>query len=218
MSRVRAWSRGGGLGAATAVAVLTSACALVEPSPPADPTREMLPARPVPEAMLEPLGNALVIRVYSGEFTDHADRELLGSPDIVVFDDGLVIAAEQPPFEPDPTYVGLQLDPDELEQVRESLLAADLDNLAAGGQRDRSFCIDCPTAIIRTDISGETIEVAAAGLLTTLTPEYVAQLPYPPEVIAVDRLLNELRDRVRDEGAPYSEPVPLIPIAPCMCG
>lgn len=194
-------------------ALLASACATLEP----DPTRQMLPATPVPDAMLKPLGRALILRTYSGAFIDHEERNLLGPPDVVVFDDGTVVVADTPTADP-PTYRSLRLDADALDELVQDLRAADLDNLAAGGQRDASFCIDCPTVIIRTDVSGDTIEVAAAGLLTTLSAEYVAQLPYPQAVIEVDRLLNRLAERVRNEGVPYFEPVPKIPIAPCMCG
>ena len=198
------------------VLALVSGC--LWPTLPSQSPREMLPATPVPGSMLEPLGSALILRAYSGPFVDHEQRDLQGWPDIIVFDDGSVVVSTSPSFEPDPEYVSIQLDAEEFAAVAEELQEADLRPLAAGGQREGSFCIDCPTTIIRTDVGGDTIEIAAAGLITSLDPDYVANLPYPANVIALDRLLNTLAERARAAGKPYDGSVPEVPIAPCMCG
>lgn len=118
----------------------------------------------------------------------------------------------------DAGYLSLQLTDDELEEITDELLAADLENLGAGDLEGK-LGFDCATAIIRTDVSGNTIEIAAAGLISEgVPPEYIAALPYPPGVIAVDRLLNRLARRVLGDPVPYDEPLPLIPVAPSQSG
>ena len=113
-----------------------------------------------------------------------------------------------------PEFRSIQLTPDEQDELMEQLAAADLSPLAAGGPVGGTFCFDCPTTIIRTDIGGETIEIAAFGLLTDVTERYVSALPYPPGLIAVDRLLDGLVDRVRAaESDPFDRSLPQVPVS-----
>ena len=86
--------------------------------------------------------------------------------------------------------------------------------MAAAAPVGGTFCFDCSTTIIRTDIGSETIEIAAFGLLTDVTERYVSSLPYPPGLIAVDRMLDELVDRVQAaESDPFDRALPEVPVA-----
>jgi len=196
--------------------LLATACA---PLSPPGPTTTPRPGTAPPSEMLEPLGEVLVLRAYSGEFFSHQERTERGFPDIVVFDDGEVVAVSTSEIGIGrPQYASLSLSPDELAQLVDQLAAADWGGLAAGAFRERTRCEDCGTTIIRTDVDGETVEVSAHGLYTDTPPAYVASLPYPESLIELDRTLNELRRRVAAEGQTFEGEVPRIPVSPHIGG
>jgi len=205
-----------------AATVLASACTvLLPPTPSPAPPKPTTPrpGTPPPTEMVEPLGDVLVLRAYSGEFFSHKERTQLGFPDVVVFDDGRVVAVSTSEIGAGrPLYASLMLTSEELTQLSEQLAAAALDGIAVGAFSERTHCFDCGTTIIRTDIDGETIEVSAHGLDTRASPDYVANLPYPETLIELDRTLHEFRQRVAAEGQPFDGDIPQIPVSPASGG
>lgn len=202
------------------VVMLTSACAAltVENEQGTSSTPKFLPNTPPPGELLEPLGSILVLRAYSGPFREHADRDRLAAPDIVVFDDGRVVA-NIALVSDEPQFMFVTLSEEERKELVETLRAANIQPMAFGALEGGMMCGDCPTTILRTDISGETVEVAAEGLLTNVSEQYVAALPYPRGLIAIDRLLNVLLDRVRTwPSEPFVGELPEIPVAPHLAG
>lgn len=193
-----------------------SACAR-PPTPSVREAGSFVPDIPPPSNILPDLGNIFLLRAWSGPFESHEDRTELALPNIVVFDDGRVVADMGTPG--NPNFQLIQLATAESRELRELVASFELMPLAAGDIRDAALCADCPTTIIRTDIEGETIEIAATGLLTDADPRYVAGLPYPRGVIGVDRLLNDLVDRVRNGATGRFEgDLPEIPIASLVHG
>lgn len=210
----------GRLIAALGVLIVATACADLTPAPEefGGKSPSFLPNTLAPSELIEPLGPILILRAYSGPFTDHAERNRSAAPDIVIFDDGLVVANVALVSEP-PKYMAHQLSDAAMADVSQILQAAELRPIAAGGIAGGTLCADCPTTIIRTDLDGETIELAASGLLTTVHPRYVARLPYSKGLIDTDRLLNRLLGAVRRGPAElFVGDLPEIPAAPLVSG
>jgi hypothetical protein len=97
---------------------------------------EFLPSTAAPSELVEPLGSILILRAYSGPFLDHADRVESALPDVVIFDDGLVVANLAMVSDP-PNYVAVQLTDAALDDIVEILETAELEPTAAGGPRRR---------------------------------------------------------------------------------
>jgi hypothetical protein len=200
------------------IVVFTSAC--TPSSPPASPTDRLVlaPSAPPPSELVPELGDVLLLRAISGPFLDHDQRTAEAQPLVTVFDDGLVVAR----FEGfDDPYRAVQLNDDEMDEVLEQLELANLEPLAVGGAVDAIpfGCGACGVTIIRTDISGETIEAAAYGLVTRGPESYVSTLPYPKGLIAISRLLDALWDRVASgDSVPFSGELPIVPVAPYIGG
>jgi len=165
--------------------------------------------------MVEPLGEVLVLRAYSGPFTAHEERRIEGFPDVVIFDDGQVVAGTTPDLRigDRPDYQTLTLSPEDLEELNDQLRGAALNDLGIGDMVGGSICDDCGTTILRTDIGGETVEIAAFGLVTDAPETYVQMLPYSEQVIALDRTLNAIAARVAQDGVEWDGDVPTIPIS-----
>jgi hypothetical protein len=162
------------------------------------------------------LGDALILRAWSGPFSKHSERSESTKPNLTVFDDGRVVTDVGVPGTPD--YRVLTLTADELETLRETLLGLDLEPLAAGALHESAICADCATTIIQTDIEGRTVELAATGLYTEARPAYVESLPYPRSLIFLDRLLSDLAERVERDGDPYHGELPDVTVAPMVHG
>lgn len=194
----------------TIVVAFTSACTFLSPSAAPAETLVLAPSAPPPSELLPELGDLLVLRAVSGPFVDHAQRNQEATPEVAVFDDGLVVARI------DGEYRAIQLNAGELEEVSKALELANIEPLAAGGAVDTLpfGCADCGVAIIRTDVGGETVEAAAYGLDTDLPDSYVSTLPYPQGLVAVSRLLDALRDRFAEiDSVPFSGELPAVPVA-----
>ena len=192
-----------------------------DPFPPATVggvgTAAFLPDVSPPPAMLDTLGSIVILRAYSGKFSQHKERTLLAQPQVVVFDDGTVVANVALVSDP-PDYRTISLTEQQMTRVTDSLQVADLKPLAAGRLGGGDLCYDCATTIIRTDIGGPTIEIAAEGLQTG-NENWERGMPYGAGLIATDRLLNELVDLVRaGSSEPYSGALPQIPVAPIELG
>lgn len=197
------------------VVAFISACTPLSLSP--SPTEALVlePSNPPPSKLLPELGDLLVLRAFSGPFVDHAERIEEASPEVAVFDDGLVVARIED------EYRAIQLTDDEMEEVSEELELANVEPLAAGGAVDAIpfGCADCAVTVIRTDVGGDTVEAAAYGLDTDLPDSYVSGLPYPRGLVAVSRLLDALRDRFASaDSIPFSGELPMVPVAPFMGG
>lgn len=193
----------------------TSACTLLSPSASPAETLVLLPSAPPPSELLPELGDVLVLRAISGDFVDHAQRTEQATPEVAVFDDGLVIARIAG------EYRAIQLTDGGMEEVTEALELANVEPLAVGGAVDTILfgCADCGVAIIQTDVSGETVEAAAYGLETDLPDSYVSTLPYPEGLVSVSRLLDALMDRFAvAESAPHRGELPTVRVAPLMSG
>ena len=198
---------------------LVSACA-VTPSAEPDSTPDYRPQTAAPAGMVEPLGPILVLRQPSGPFLTHGERTILGYPEVVVFDDGRVVAGADVDWLQGrkPAYRSLVLSAEEFGGFVDELRAAELPDLVAGTIPEAAFCVDCTTTIIRTDVDGETAEIVAYGLVTDGPESSVSRLPYPDDLVELDQRLNALAERTLAEGEPFDEPLPRTPISPAAGG
>jgi hypothetical protein len=199
------WDRTGEVGSAGPVVGSPSASNNV-------PTQGSVAPTPDLPTALPSLGDALLVVGYSDEYLMQAERTVEVPAGLVVWDSGLVVG--------NPLYEGfraVQLSPAELEDLRQELLAADLTTLSLPNQEvasDRVYCRDCSVSIIRTDVSGDTVEVAVWALVPELGPDREGWQTLPANVVRVGHLIEELWIRIRaDSATPWAGDVPSLPIS-----
>ncbi|HEX5589934.1 MAG TPA: hypothetical protein VFX65_06565, partial [Candidatus Limnocylindrales bacterium] len=128
---------------------------------------------------------------------------------LVVWDNGLVVG--NPGHE---GFRAVELTALEAEDLRQTLLAADLTTFSLPNEAstaDQVFCRDCAVSIIRTDVSGDTVEVAVWGLDPEMWPGFQTM---PANIVRVGALIEELLAAVRsDAAAPWTGKVPTLPIS-----
>lgn len=192
--------------ALSALMLVSAACGEVDPSPSTPPS--------APARHLELDQDVLITATYSGFYRDNDERTLPMYPHVVVFRDGVVVANTSP-FGQDlgQHHEFVRLNQAQLADVREIVEAANI--------RDRLPTIeDYPYAggsiviFAVPDGSGRAIEMAMRPTYSDV-PEVDAS-GHPPEIVALDGLLNQLRELVIRDGRRFSGHLPGVPIAPGM--
>lgn len=189
----------------------TDASATAKVSSAPGPTRDS----PDLPANLPDLGAALIVIGYSDAYLKQADRTVEAPATLVVLDNGQVVGNVGPDHLT-VDYRAFQLSETEFEGLKAALLSADLSSVslpnaaAAGGG-----CADCSVEIIRTDISGRTIEVAVWGLVTDLRPGMSPSNPViPAGVLRTAQLVDGLWEKLRSgETTEWAGELPTLPIA-----
>ena len=193
------------------LAVVCWGCDLIAPPVTSAPVTPEVPT----QSQLPDLGNVLVLVGTSGYFERPEDRTMEAPARFVVWDDGRAVVAISDVTLP-PVYRSLVLSPDELAELRRILLDAQLETYHSATVMGQGFCIDCNVTILQTDVSGQAIEIAVAGL-PSLEPE-PGGYSYPDGVVEAVRVVNILRARVSADGEAWSGDVPTVMITPVVGG
>jgi hypothetical protein len=160
-----------------------------------------------------PTRRPLALRVYSGAFTSDSQRTEQARPDVVLFDDGLVVAnvSPYPPHE-SVDYRSIQLDATQLEQARATIVAAGLSHRPAPAMDDW-ICYGA-TILQVFGADGSKVEVVAPCLLWA--PGLSSPDPgrYGAGVVSVNALLTRLHELAARDGSPWAESLPSVPAAP----
>ena len=192
------------------LAVVCWGCDLIAPPVTSAPVTPEVPT----QSQLPDLGDVLVLVGASGSFKRTADRTLEAPARFVVWDDGRAVVAISDLTLP-PIYRSLVLSADELADVRRILLGAELSTFHSENVMGGSFCADCNVTILQTDVSGQVVEIALAGLpLSGREPGSTRDLPYPDRVVEALRVVNILRVRVTADGEAWTGDVPTVMITP----
>jgi hypothetical protein len=167
------------------------------------------------ESQLPDLGDVLVVVGTSGFFERPEDRTTEAPARFVLWDDGRAVVAISDVTLP-PVYRSLVLSPDELAEFRRILLDARLETYHSATVMGPGFCIDCNVTILQTDVSGQAVEIAVAGLPPS-EPE-PGGYSYPDGVGEAVRVVNILRARVRTDGEAWTGEVPTVMTTPVVGG
>lgn len=150
--------------------------------------------------------------MYSPEFKYPEERTEQKEADIVVFSDGVVAANVNPNTNEPPTYAAIQLTDDELADIRQQLEEANLETVSVSVTDATEIgAFDALTAIILAQSDDGPVELVAPGLYTRSQPGDA----FPAELVAIDRLLNDLEERVQaGDAVPADHEIPKVAIAP----
>jgi len=186
----------------------------------ADPGRTSAPVEAqqptTPSAQPTPLPaeseDLLLLRVYSAEFSYPEERTEQKLADVVLFSDGLVAANVNPNTNEAPVYAAVQVTNDELAEITAQIADADLADVSIDVKDATEIgAFDALTAIILAQTDEGLVELVAPGLFTLHEPASA----FPPEVVAIDKLLNDLKDRAQGGGTvPDDHEVPTVLVAP----
>lgn len=186
--------------------LLLVGCALPTPPSPSAEPQSVSPY--IPSVHLGT--DVLVSLTYSGWFLENRERTHPMHPHIVVFRDGVVVANASPLAQDlHQDYAFVTLNEAELGEVEN--IVAD-----AGIHERRPTRMDYPVSggsiaiFAIPDRSGRAIEMSVPALYSTVPDIDVSQ--HPPELVALDRMLGTLRERVVREGVPYQAELPGVPI------
>lgn len=182
--------------AALALGALLAACTALLPEPPV--------TGPLPREIV-------ILRAYSGAWTDPAERTRRAIPELALFADGTLVAMAG--MEPNRELRGLTLSRDELQGILARLSRIGLRSVDRADD-SLSGCFDCATQVIWWNGPAGFVEAAAHGLYPTIH----VPAGTPPALIAVTELLDGLADRVRREGQPIKRELPLVPSTPIVGG
>jgi len=165
------------------------------------------PASEVQESRAKPL----LIMATSGPFSRPAERTDIVQADMVIWDDGLVAVNVGERL--DPNYRAIQPPVDDLADLKRIIAESDLRSFTASSA-SYGACIDCPVKVIRIDLSGRSVEIAARGVVAA--SEYRHTTEYPDGLLELRAALDRLGQQVRDsvESHELSRNVPVVPVAP----
>ena len=154
----------------------------------------------------------LLLRVYSPEFSYPEERTEQKLADVVLFSDGVVAANVNPNTNEAPVYAAVQVTNDELAEITAQIADADLADVSIDVKDATEIgAFDALTAIILAQTDEGLVELVAPGLFTLHEPASA----FPPEVVAIDKLLNDLKDRAQGGGTvPDDHEVPTVLVAP----
>lgn len=147
----------------------------------------------------------LLARAYSAGFSTPDERTAALPLDIIVFQDGLVVARVDTPPEP-PTYREMQLSADELASVRLAVEEAGVTDFVV--PYDPTFhSSDGMTVLQAIKSDGSLVDIAVVALNANVQP---SPPDVPSDIVELDSLLSVLQHRVRSEGADSSRDLPTL--------
>lgn len=156
--------------------------------------------------------DVVALRTYTGLYQRESQRTLNLPPEVTIFADGTVVA-DVSPFDPEngSDYRSIALDDDRLSDI--------LHLLADGGcepiplPRDsHPFAGGGAVVFQLRDNGGRWIEIVVSGLAAD-TPGVDTSV-FDRNLVALDRLMNKLRDEASRDGQPWQGALPLVPVMP----
>jgi hypothetical protein len=155
----------------------------------------------------------ILLRAYSFPFSDDEERTESGTPNLVLYSDGVLVADTNDVYGRPADWASATISVDEVASIRDWLDRASLDTVEIDvSNASEAGAFDAWSTILQVRLDDrETVELVGHGLMTRLA----AGDAFPPQVVELDQLLNGLEDRVSGETeAPSGYDIPSVRVAP----